>query len=536
MEIYLIIVSLIILFSIFIEKISAKFGIPVLFLFLMMGVVSGNASILHPLIVNKKIIEYICIVALIFIMFYGGFGTNLQKAKKVMKDAFILASFGVIVNIFLLTIFLHYVFKLGIGEAALLASILGSTDAASLFNILRYNNLSLKYNLDSLLEIESGSNDPFAYICTLMAILFLQGNFGISNGVIFLIKEIIIGILVAMIIAKLMSIYINKQTKYNENLNQIVFIAIALLSYNCANVLGGNGFLSVYIVGMILGRENFDGKQEMVHFFDGLTSLFQLVLFFLLGLLVKPSNLLELFPVSLSIVLFIILVSRPISILPFFYKYKDKGWLIVTSMAGIRGAASIVFAISAINSGIELNTDIYNIVALVVLISLVLQGGFLPIVVKKASMLNEKGNILSTFNDYVSDKNIGFIISKVGKESPWLNRKIKEFTFPKDIRIILVNRNNKPILPDGELVLKEGDRIVLSAIEYSSDNSSIDVRKIVIDEDHEWFGKKITDINILDDRKIIMIERNGQIILPNGDVCFENQDEVFISKLKQKNC
>lgn len=534
MEFFLIFIAIVILFSLLMETISEKLGIPALLLFLVMGVLSGNSrGPLFNFAQNISIIGNICSFALIFIMFYGGFGTNIKEAKPILAKAFTLASFGVIVTVISVALFCHYILNFSLGEAFLLGSILGSTDAASVFNILRYQNLSLKNRADSLLEVESGSNDPFAYMCTLMSILYMQGELSASYGIMFLVKQIFIGVIVAIFVSRIFTSIGERRSKNDKTINQIVFIAIALLSYSLSNVLGGNGYLSAYLVGIVLGSYEFDEKPQMVSFFDGITSLMQLLLFFLLGLLISPTKLLPNLSIALSIILFMIIVARPIAITILMGKTSDKNSTALISFAGIRGAASIVFAISAIDSNIILQHDIYHIVALVVMLSLILQGSLLPFVANKLDMIQKEGNVLSTFNDYVAETSIHFISSTVSTTSPWNNLLLKAINLPEDIRVIFVKRDNETILPSGDFQIQENDELILSGRQYdtSSDDpeENITVKKVVIGSEHRWANKAIADIDIDKNKKIILINRGKDQFIPNGSITIEANDEVILS-------
>lgn len=530
MEYYLFIIAIIILFSLVIEQMSEKLGIPALLLFLLMGVLSGNnEGPLYDFAQNTKPIEMICSFALIFIMFYGGFGTNIKEAKPILSKAFSLASFGVAITVFFVAMFCHYILKIGIGESFLIGSILGSTDAASVFNILRYKKLSLKNNTDSLLEVESGSNDPFAYICTLMSILYIQGKLDATYGILFLAKQVVIGIVVAIFISRIFASQFERQKIKDKSINQIIFISIALLSYAIATIFKGNGYLSAYFVGIILGSYEFDEKPQMVNFFDGITSLMQLLLFFLLGLLISPSNLIYNLKTGFYIILFMIFVARPIAVILLMGKNANKNTLSLISFAGIRGAASIVFAMSAINTDLILKNDIYHIVAIVVMLSLIIQGSLLPFISKRLNMIKEEGNILKTFNDYVEEKSINFVSTFIESAHPWKERLLKSLLFPNDIRVMFIKRDDETILPFGDFQIKENDEIVLGGKQYDTSDETIKLKKIIINEEHIWLGQSISNINIDSGKKIILITRNKEQFVPNGSTIFELNDEVIVN-------
>ena len=255
----------------------------------------------------------------------------------------------------------------------------------------------------------------------------------------------------------------------------------------------------------------------------------QLLLFYLLGLLVNPVKLLGVVHYGIFIIVVLTFVARPIAVSTMYRKIKA---IITISFAGIRGAASIVFAMSALNSGAVLNIDIYHIVAIVVILSLIVQGVFLPMVVNKTDMLEAGKDILKTFNDYVYDKKVRFITTKVDENSPWKEKLLKQLHFPNDIRIVLINRNEETILPNGKVKIKEGDEVVLSGI-HSLDDEKLDLNSVEIDEGHDWINSKIMNIKIPENEKILLIERNGRMLIPNGNVMIKNKDIVLANFVPQ---
>lgn len=530
MELYLFLVGILIVVSLFIEKISERLGVPALLFFLLLGILSGNGLFLNDLARRTDIIDGICAIALVFIMFYGGFGTNIKAALPVWKKAFSLASVGVFITVGLTALFCRLVLGFDTPVSLLLGSVLGSTDAASVFNILRYKKLALKNRIDSLLELESGSNDPFAYICTLMAILYAGGRLNFGFGLIFLLRQVGCGVLAALLVGWIFRMVCRQFRRQNKD-NQLVFVAAALFAYALAQALGGNGYLATYIVGILLGRLEFESKPKTVHFFDGITSLMQLLLFYLLGLLIHPAELWRVFPAGLAIMLFLTVAARPAAVLCVFRGLRHKWEWLVTSFAGIRGAASIVFAMMAV--GGESDQAIYHIVAIVVLLSLMIQGTCLPMVVRKADMLEQGGDVRKTFNDYVCDEDIRFIVSRVEAESPWCGRELRQMTFPPDVRVVAIRRGSDPILPDGSVVLEAGDELVLSGLQYPDTGRLLELKKITIDADHDWADQKISDLDMSDSAKVFLIERAGQIFIPTGDQVIRAEDRVLVSRIRQ---
>jgi len=365
-------------------------------------------------------------------------------------------------------LFCYFVLKTSLLEGLLIGSIVGSTDAASVFSILRSQKLNLKGEIASILEVESGSNDPIAYMLTLI-VLTLMNNGGISSIVPTVIGQIIFGILIGVILSKL-TVYIMRNANFEVDGFYTIFItAIAILSYALSEWVGGNGYLSVYIAGIIIGNSKIPHKRSLVHFFDGVSWIMQIMLFFVLGLLAFPSELPSVIGSSILISIFMIIIARPIatfSVLSWF-KIPFKQQLFV-SWVGLRGAASIVFAIYAITSGIPLENDIFHIIFFIALLSVAIQGTLIPKVARKLDLVDDTKTVLKTFTDYQEDRSTTLIEYNVDSNSSWKEKTIMEADIPEEILIVMIKRDSEIIVPKGSTLINQGDILVLSGnnIEY----------------------------------------------------------------------
>ncbi|MBE6061263.1 MAG: potassium/proton antiporter [Clostridium sulfidigenes] len=401
-------------------------------------------------------------------MFYGGFGTNWKEAKPVARESILMSTFGVIITSGLTGLFCYFVLKTSLLEGLLIGSIVGSTDAASVFSILRSQKLNLKGEIASILEVESGSNDPVAYMLTLI-VLTLMNNGGISSIVPIVIGQIIFGILIGVILSKL-TVYIMRNANFEVDGFYTIFItAIAILSYALSEWVGGNGYLSVYIAGIVIGNSKIPHKRSLVHFFDGVSWIMQIMLFFVLGLLAFPSELPSVIGSSILISIFMIIIARPIAtfgVLSWF-KIPFKQQLFV-SWVGLRGAASIVFAIYAITSGIPLENDIFHIIFFIALLSVAIQGTLIPKVARKLDLVDDTKTVLKTFTDYQEDRSTTLIEYNVDSKSSWKEKTIMEADIPEEILIVMIKRDSEIIVPKGSTLIKQGDILVLSGnnIEY----------------------------------------------------------------------
>ena len=458
----MIISGLVLLICITSSKMLYKFGVPMLLIFIVLGMLFGSDGIVGIYFDNYDLTSTLCSIALVFIMFYGGFGTNWKMAKPVAKQSILMSTFGVIITSLLTGVFCYFILNTSLLEGLLIGSIVGSTDAASVFTILRSQKLNLKSEIASLLEVESGSNDPIAYMMTLSIVMIMSS--GLSWGIVpMILKQIIFGILLGAVLAKA-TVYIIRRANFElEGFYSIFIIAIAILAYALSEFIGGNGYLSVYIAGIILGNSKIPHKKSLVAFFDGISWIMQIMLFFMLGLLSFPSRLPQVIGVSILISIFMIFIARPIAthVILRGFKTPIKEQILI-SWVGLRGAASIVFAIFAITSGVPIENDIFHIIFFIAQISVSVQGTLLPKVAQKLDLVDNDTTVLKTFNDYQEEKSTMLLEYNVSKSSKWMNKTIMDAEIPDDILIVMIKRNGQVIVPKGSTEILEKDILVLS--------------------------------------------------------------------------
>ena len=332
----MIICGLVLLISITSSKVLYKFGVPILLVFIILGMLFGSDGIVGIYFDNYQLTSELCSMALVLIMFYGGFGTNWSMAKSSAIPSILMSTVGVIITAVLTGLFCDFVLGTTLLEGLLIGAVVASTDAAAVFAILRSQRLNLKGSLAPLLEVESGSNDPIAYMFTL-TILTLMKSSSIGSIVPMLIKQIVFGLLVGTILAK-GAVYIIRKANFEvEGFYTIFVIAIAILSYALSEWLEGNGYLSVYMAGILIGNSKIPHKKSMFRFLDGISWIMQIALFFTLGLLSFPSKFPRIFGTATSISLFMLCVARPLATFltlhPFKFSIKEK---IFISWVGLR--------------------------------------------------------------------------------------------------------------------------------------------------------------------------------------------------------
>ena len=450
--------GLILLICITSSKVLYRFGVPLLLIFIFLGMIFGVMVIDFS---DFQLTGKIASIALVFIMFYGGFGTNWSMARPKAAPSILMSTLGTIITFFITGVFVYLIFKISFLESLLIGAVVSSTDAASVFAILRSQKLNLEGSLASLLEVESGSNDPVACMLTLI-ILTLMGGGTVMNLIPLVISQIVIGVMIGTLIA-MASIYLIRHANFEiESFYVIFIIAIAIIAYSLSEWMGGNGYLSVYISGIVIGNSKIPHKKTLVHFLDGVSWIMQIILFFILGLLANPLELPKVIGKSVVISLGIIFIARPISVFlvlkKFDFNTKEKLFI---AWVGLRGAASIVFAIFALNYGISINNDIYHIIFFIALISVGVQGTLIPIIAKRLELLDNNRPVLKTFNDYVEERNTKVMELKIEGTCKLINKSIMDANIPEEILIAMIKREGEIIIPKGASIIKEGDILVV---------------------------------------------------------------------------
>ena len=386
-EYILIVAGLLLLISVFASKVANKFGVPALLLFLFIGMLAGSEGIGGLSFENYNLAKTIGDLALIFILFTGGLETEWKSIRPVLVQGLIMSTFGVALTMLFLGTFAWFMLGSfssvmlgsdGINwvDGLLLGAIISSTDAAAVFSILKSSNLKLKGNLQPFLELESGSNDPMAVLLTTTLVNIVKtGDVSFLNLGITLIAQLAIGIIGGYGFGRLMTWIINNIKVNAQGLYPVISLGQVLLTYSVITLLQGNGFLGVYIAGVVLGNSNFTYKSTILDFHDAISWLMQIGMFLLLGLLVFPSQLITVAPIAIIIALFLMFIARPLSVIIglAISPYNNSEKLFI-SWVGLRGAVPIILAISPIAVGIPDAKTLFNVVFFIVLISVSIQG------------------------------------------------------------------------------------------------------------------------------------------------------------------
>lgn len=490
-EIVLLIGSALFFLSILAGKASSRFGVPALLLFLGVGMLFGSDGF-GIQFENIRFAANIGTVALCIILFSGGLDTSISEIRPVMAQGVILATLGVLLTAAITGLIVWWWLGMtlpsaGIGlmTSLLLASTMASTDSASVFSILRSKGLYLKNKLRPMLELESGSNDPMAYILVISIISIIkqgaQPNYWLVGGSLFL--QLGIGSVMGYSLGKLSVRLINRIKIGNDSLYPILLFTLCIFIFSVTYLAKGNGFLAVYIGGLVLGNSKFVHKRSSLNFFDAMAWMSQLIMFLTLGLLVNPHELVPIIIPGLIISFLMIFFSRPLTVflclLPFRkMPVKDKTFI---SWVGLRGAVPIIFAIFPLVANVPHARLIFNIVFFCTLVSLLVQGTSLPFLARWLD-LAEKPRPLKKIRDFDVEfsNDIKSVTTEIEMEARILSKgnRLMDISLPDKTLVVMVKRDNKYFVPTGKTPLKEKDML------------------LVITDDHEALIQTFKDLGI----------------------------------------
>ncbi len=460
-------IAILIFASVISSKFSDKFGVPVLLLFLAIGILAGSEGIGKIYFANPDAAKSIGIVALIFIIFSGGLDTNWGDTRPVMRPGLILSTLGVLLTALITGFFAIRILKFGVFEGLLLGSIVSSTDAAAVFNILRSRRISFQKPLKALLEFESGSNDPMAVFLTIgfISLLTFQNKsvFSLFPG---FLLDMGVGALVGYLMARFIIVLINLLKLEYEGLYPAVMISLVLLTYSVAVFLKGNGILAVYIVGLIIGQAEFPNKRMIVRFHDGLAWLMQITMFVTLGLLVFPSRIVPLMGAGLLLTLLLMVVARPLSVFACLAPFKmDLRKKVMIAWIGLRGSVPIILATFPYRAGIAQADTIFHIVFFVVFVSVLIQGASIPLVSRFLKLDIPLARRISYPLEFEKTAAVDADLTDliVPYHSTAVGRMIRDLSIPEKCLIVLVSRNHKFVIPSGSTVIEGGDVLLVLA-------------------------------------------------------------------------
>ena len=472
----LLLASVLVFFAILITKIGARFGAPSLLLFLLLGMIVGADGV-GLKFEDYHIAESIGHFAMTIILFTGGLETSMIETKPVMRQGALLSTLGVFMTSILTALFIYFVAGKWIGPLGasflgcfLLSAVMSSTDSASVFSVLRGKRMHLRENLSPMLELESGSNDPMAYVLTIILVQVLTsskhtGSMAmLGTGAWVLLVQIVVGFLIGLGVgfgAK----WILERVKLPSNaLYSVMILSIGFFANGIASLLFGNGLLALYIAAIVIGnRANIPMKRDVLKFFDGMTWLMQLLMFLMLGLLARPSQFSSIAWPALMIGLFMMFIARPLSVFLCLAPFKDLSFKAkaFASWVGLKGAGPILFALCPVVAGLDGATEIFNIVFFISLLSLILQGMTLSPSSRWLELSYEADPEVETFGMEIPEE-MGMLRDHTVTEDDLQNGEtLRDLHLPHGIRVMMVKRDGKFLVPHGSMQLQEGDHLVI---------------------------------------------------------------------------
>lgn len=463
----ILIASILLMSSILASKTSSRIGVPVLILFLAIGILAGSEGIGGIYFDDPYAAQLLGVIALNLILFSGGMDTRWKSVQPILWRGISLSTLGVLITAGSIGVFTWLITDFSLLEGLLLGSIVASTDAAAVFSILRSKSIGLKGYLRPTLELESGSNDPMAYILTIsFTYLISHGDASTVELIFEFFQEMIIGGVLGYILGRLMVIAINKVQLETEGLYPVLILGMIFFTFSITDVLGGNGFLAVYLSAMVLGNSNFLHKKTVLKFYDGQAWLMQIVMFLTLGLLVFPSKLLPVAGPGILIALALIFLARPLAVFISlsFFNINTREKLFI-SWVGLRGAVPIVFATYPLIAGISKADTIFNLVFFISVISVLLQGSALPLVAKwlKVTVPGKIKKVTPLDIELYDTVRSEFIEIVLNGTSKAIGKPIVKLKLPQSALIVLLEREGKYIQPTGATVLEEDDKLLVLA-------------------------------------------------------------------------
>lgn len=457
----LVIVAFLLLLSVTASKISDRFGIPALILFLLIGMLAGSDGPGGIYFDDPTLAQYVGIVALVIILFSGGLETNWKGVRPILKEGLTLATLGVLTTALIMAAVSHFIFNFTFFESMLLGAIISSTDAAAVFSILRSRGATLKGKLAPLLELESGSNDPMAVFLTVAMLQIITGENDSLVGLVgLIISQGAIGMGIGVLIGKAILYMLNRLRLGYEGLYPILVLAVIFFTYGFTAELGGSGFLAVYVVGLTMSQQDFLHKRSLIRFYDGVTWLMQITMFLTLGLLVFPSRMINAIEPGILVALALMFVARPASVflcLAFSkFNLNEKAFL---SWVGLRGAVPIILATYPLIARIPHADLFFNVVFFVVLLSVMLQGTTLAQVARLFKVDDPIPPKRVYPIELIPNQGVSGELVEVPilEGSPACGKAIFELHLPTDFLVILIARGETFLIPNGGTILQPGD-------------------------------------------------------------------------------
>lgn len=463
LDLVLVLACALVLASILASKASGWAGVPALLLFLAIGMLAGSEGLLGIYFDDARLARAVGVIALALILYSGGLDTRWETIRPVMGRGVTLATFGTLLTAGLLGLFVAWVTDLPLLQALLLGAVVSSTDAAAVFTVLRARKVRLPEGLRSLLELESGTNDPMAVFLTVSIIAVITaGEASALDLVASFLLQMGLGLAFGYAFGRGMSWVLNRIALEQDGLYPVLSLTLVLLAFGATQYAGGSGFLAVYIAGLVMAGRAYTHKRSLARFHDGLAWLAQIAMFLTLGLLVFPSDILPVLGVAVPITAFLTLVARPLAVYVSLFRSRFSlreqtlvGW------AGLRGAVPIVLATFPLVAGISGGETLFNIVFFIVLASTLVQGTTIPVVARR---LGIEGPAFEGEPAWAGEPVRRELVEfRVPETSPLVGRRLAQAGLPRGADAVLLRRYDTYVVVRGSTRLRRDDVVLLLA-------------------------------------------------------------------------
>jgi len=467
-ELVLLIAAVLVLLSVAASKASALLGVPAFVLFIGIGIAVSELPLGLSSLNDPWVAQLLGVLALVLILFSGGLDTRWDDIRPVVWSGLSLSTLGVAATAALVGLFAHAALDFTLAEGLLLGAIVASTDAAAVFAAMRSSRINLKGRLEPLLEMESGSNDPMAVFLTIamIGVVLERPNASGSGLALFFVQQMGLGAAVGWLMGRAMVWIVNRARLGYEGLYPVLTIALMLFTYGLTTILGGNGFLAVYLAGLLMGQAEFIHRRSLKRFHDGLAWLGQVIMFLTLGLLVRPPELLAVADTALITAAFLILVARPLSVmLALLFSGFNLRQRLLVAWVGLRGAAPIILATFPLLQGVPRAGLFFNLVFFVTLSSVVIQGPLIVPIARRLGLLEparprprsplELEPTTAVRSDLVE--------VVVPPDSPVTGLRVMDLRMPEDALVVLIGRGEEFIVPGGSTPIEANDTLLVLA-------------------------------------------------------------------------
>jgi cell volume regulation protein A len=459
--------ALLLLLSVVASKASGRLGVPSLLIFLAIGMLAGSDGPGGIYFDDPWTAQLLGVIALALILFAGGLDTTWRSVRPVLWRGLALSTAGVLLTAMLVGWFASTVLEFTLLEGLLLGAIVSSTDAAAVFAILRSRNVSLSGQLKPLLELESGSNDPMAVFLTLALLrLLVEPDAGVADLAPFFVQQMVLGGAIGYGTGRALTLCVNRLRLEYAGLYPVLTISMILLAYGGSALVGGNGFLAVYVAGIAMGNTSFVHRNSIVRFHDGLAWLMQIAMFLTLGLLVFPSRLWTAAPAGLLVALFLAFVARPVAVFltlaPTSSTWRERA---LVAWVGLRGAVPIVLATFPLLAGLPNADTIFNVVFFAVGVSVLVQGTTLVPVARllgvEAPFARQRRHPIEIEQIEGVDADLAEFI--IPHQAAVAGRTVVGLGLPPGSLITLICRDEQFFVPSGSTVIQGGDVVLVLA-------------------------------------------------------------------------